>query len=184
MKNAELNFTDPSELRRMAEEKVKNQSDIPEIPEATPDIRKLLHELHVHQIELEMQNEELKQAYEIMEAALKKYTLLYDFAPAGYLTLDSDCSICDLNFTAAEMLGDKRFALLNSNFRLFITDESKQEFDTFFSKITSGQGKDSCEVTLGFENKKLCKVYIEGVVTGDDQKCLLAVIDTSFFKQL
>ncbi len=61
----------------------------------------------MHQIELEMQNDELRQANETAEAALKKYTMLYDFAPMGYFTLDSDGSICDLNFTGAELLGDK-----------------------------------------------------------------------------
>ena len=79
------------------------------------DTRKLLHELQVHQIELEMQNEELRQANEIAEEALKNYTMLYDFAPMGYFTLDSDGSICELNFTGAEILGDKRFSLINSN---------------------------------------------------------------------
>ena len=69
------------------------------------DFKKLLHELQVHQIELEMQNEELIKANETAETALRKYTMLYDFAPMGYFTLEEDGTICDLNFTAAEMLG-------------------------------------------------------------------------------
>ena len=92
---------------------------------------KLLHELQVHQIELEMQNEELIQANETAETALKKYTMLYDFAPMGYFTLDPDGTICELNFTGAEMLGDKRFSLVNSNFKLFISEDSRPVFDVF-----------------------------------------------------
>ena len=102
-------------------------------------IKKLIHELQVHQIELEMQNEELLQAYQTAEVALKKYTMLYDFAPMGYFTLDQECSICDLNFTGAEMLGEKRFSLINTNFRIFVADDSKLVFDQFFNKVMTGE---------------------------------------------
>jgi PAS domain-containing protein len=146
-------------------------------------VKKLLHELQVHQIELEMQNDELKQAYETAETALKKYTMMYDFAPMGYFTLDSDGSICDLNFTAAEMLDDKRFSLVNKNFKLFISEESQTAFNKFFNKVYIGKSKESCEVMLGYDKKPLCLVYIEGIVTGDDQKCLLSVVDLSVFKK-
>ncbi|MCK7537181.1 MAG: hypothetical protein MZV63_42555 [Marinilabiliales bacterium] len=94
-----------------AEEKLKRKrKKIPsEIQEA--DAKKLLHELQVHQIELEMQNEELRQANATAEEALRRYTMLYDFAPMGYFILDSDGSITDLNFTGAEILREKRFSL-------------------------------------------------------------------------
>lgn len=95
MINDEIDYTDAQMLRRKAEEKLKQKQDIAESPEMDVDAKKILHELQVHQIELEMQNEELRQAYETSEAALKKYTMLYDFAPMGYLTLDADGSICD-----------------------------------------------------------------------------------------
>jgi PAS domain S-box-containing protein len=137
----------------------------------------------VHQIELEMQNDELKQAYETAETALKKYTMLYDFAPMGYFTLDSDGSICDLNFTAAEMLGDKRFSLVNKNFKLFISEDSQTVFNKFFSKVYTGKSKESCEVMLAYDKNPLCLVYMEGIVTGDDHKCLLSVVDISSFRQ-
>ena len=75
-----------------------------------------------------MQNEELREANETAETALKKYTMLYDFAPMGYFTLDNDGSISELNFTGAEMLGDKRFSLVNSNFKLFISEDSQHCF--------------------------------------------------------
>jgi PAS domain S-box-containing protein len=147
------------------------------------DSIKLLHELQVHQIELEMQNEELIKANETAETALKKYTMLYDFAPMGYFTLDPNGNIYELNFTGAEMLGDKRFSLVNTNFRLFISKESQTVFDKFFSKIYSKNGKESCEVKLGYDGNSLSTVYMEGVVTGDDRNCLLSVVDISGFKK-
>ena len=62
------------------------------------DVKKLLHELQVHQIELEMQNEELRKANETAETALKKYTMLYDFAPMGYFTLEELTAVSGTEF--------------------------------------------------------------------------------------
>jgi PAS domain-containing protein len=150
--------------------------------EVEVDSKKLLHELQVHQIELEMQNEELRQAYETAETALKKYTMLYDLAPMGYFTLDNNANISELNFTGADILGDKRFSLVNSNLKLFITQDSLPVFNDFFKKVYTCHGKESCKVTIGSDNGSIRKVYMEGIVTDDDQKCLLSVIDISDFK--
>ena len=109
--------------------------------------------------------------------------MLYDFAPLGYFTLEKDGSISELNFTGAEILGDKRFSLVDSNFKLFISESSQSVFDKFFSKVFTGNIKESCEVMLGYEGKPLCSVYMEGVVVGDDRKCLLSVVNTSAFKK-
>jgi hypothetical protein len=130
-----------------------------------------------------MQNEELRQANETAETALKKYTMLYDFAPMGYFTLNSDGSICELNFTGADMLGEKRFSLVNSNFKLFVSEDSQSVFNNFFSKVYASNVKESCEVMLGYSNNPLCLVYMEGIVTGDDRKCLLSVVNISGFKK-
>jgi len=181
MQNEEQDFTDAQFLRQKAEQKLKEEQKTPTF--VNVDSSRLMHELQVHQIELEMQNEELRQAYETAEAALKKYTMLYDLAPMGYFTLDNNGSICELNFTGADLLGDKRFRLVNSNFKLFVSEESRTEFNDFFKKVYASHAKESCEVMLGYENKPLCQVYMEGIVTDDDQKCLLSVIDISAFKK-
>jgi len=175
-------FTDAAMLRKKAEELLKSKQKKAEQSVLETDPKKLMHELQVHQIELEMQNDELRQANETAEAALKKYTMLYDFAPMGYFTLDRDGGICDLNFTGAELLGDKRFSLINSNFKLFISKESQKVFNDFFSKVYSGPSKESCNIRLGYDGKPLSYVYIEGIVTGDDRKCLLSVVDISEIK--
>ena len=181
MTNSDRNFINPEMLRKKAEEKLRNKQNKADKPVIETDVKKLMHELQVHQIELEMQNEELHQAYETAETALKKYTMLYDFAPMGCFTLENDGSICDLNFTGAEILGDKRFSLVNSNFKLFISKDSQPVFNDFFSKVYASNTKESCKVNLGYDNKPLCRVYMEGIVTGDEQKCLLSVVDISGF---
>jgi hypothetical protein len=183
MNKEKRNFTDDQMLRRNAEELLKKKQDKMDRLIIETDSVKLLHELQVHQIELEMQNEELIHANETAETALKKYTMLYDFAPMGYFTLDPDANICELNFTGSEILGDKRFGLVNTNFKLFIAEDSRTAFDKFFNKIYSKKGKESCEVKLGYDASTLCTVYMEGVVTGDDRNCLLSVVDITGFRK-
>ena len=179
MSDEEIDFTDAAMLRRIAEELLKKKQKETRTQETDTDVKRLLHELQVHQIELEMQNEELRESNESTELALKKYTMLYDLAPMGYFTLDQKGNICELNFTGAEMLGERRFSLINTNFKLFIAEESKMTFNEFFSNVFSGNYKESCEIMLGFNNKTLNKVYVEGVVTGDDKNCLLSIVDIS-----
>ncbi|MCB9037859.1 MAG: hypothetical protein H6557_14685 [Lewinellaceae bacterium] len=183
MIDEDLDYTDGQVLRSRAEEKLKEEHEEMNEQVKETDLKKLLHELQVHQIELEMQNEALQQAYEAAEAALKKYTILYDLAPMGYLTLDGEGSICELNFTAAEMLGEKRYSLINSNFKLFISKNSLPVFNDFFRKVYTSNSKESCEVVLGYNEKLLCPVYMEGVVTDKERECLLSLVDVSGFKK-
>jgi PAS domain-containing protein len=183
MNKEKQNLTDDQLLRRSAEEQLKKQQRKNDIPVVETDAVKLLHELQVHQIELEMQNEELRQANETAETALKKYTMLYDFAPMGYFTLGSDGTVLDLNFTGAELLREKRFSLINTNFKLFVSEESKPLFNKFFSKVFTSESKESCEIMLGYDTKPLCMVYMEGIVTGPEKNCLLSVVDISSFKK-
>jgi len=181
MNNDEFDFTDPGALREKAEELLKQNLVKTNKPLQENDVKKLLHELQVHQIELEMQNEELRQAYETAETALKKYTTLYDLSPMGYLTLESNGTIAELNFTAADMLGERRFSLVGSNFSLFIAEESRPAFNNFISKVFTSHAKESCTVLIGRELTPLVKVYMEGIVSGDDNNCFLSVVDTSNF---
>lgn len=181
MNSEEMDLTDANMLRSKAEEQLKAKQQKDRIPEGDAELRKLFHELQVHQIELEMQNEELRQAYATAETALKKYTILFDLSPMGYFTLDSEGAIIDLNFTGAKMLGERRFSLINSNFKLFVSEDSLHVFNNFFQKVYTSYTKESCEVLLSRNNKPLCTVYMEGVVTGDDQKYLLSVVDISRF---
>jgi PAS domain-containing protein len=171
-------------LRKKAEEKLIAIEEKERIYREETDLKKILHELQVHQIELEMQNDELRFAYTAAETALKNYTMLFDLSPMGYFTLDPEGRICELNFTGAEMLKERRFSLIKSNFKLYVSEDSKVVFNNFFRRIYAGNAKESCEVTLGYGSKFLCKVYMEGVVTEDDQKCLLSVVDLSKFMLL
>ena len=182
MSSKEPKFTDAQLLRAKAEKQLEQKSNKTVRPVKEADVKKLLHELQVHQIELEMQNEELRHANETAETALRKYTMLYDFAPTGYFTVKSDGSISDLNFTGAEMLGEKRFTLENTNLKFFISEESRLEFDKFLTKVFSNKAKESCFINFSQNNNNIRSVYIEGIVIADERKCLLSVVDTAAFK--
>ncbi|MEJ2224657.1 MAG: PAS domain S-box protein [Syntrophobacterales bacterium] len=123
-KNSSPDFTD---LRRQAEERLKKKATHPE--ELTPvEAARLIHELQVHQIELELQNEELRQAQVQLAESRDKYTDLYDFAPVGYLTLGKAGKILEANLTAATMLGLERSKLLGLFFPHFLVDTDRRVF--------------------------------------------------------
>lgn len=180
----EQDFTDSRAMRLKAEQILKDtQREIEKQLIMETDLKKLLHELQVHQIELEMQNEELMKANERAEDALKRYTMLYDLAPMGYLTLDHNGAIQELNFTAAELLGVRRFSLLNSNFKLFVSDNTREGFNEFLSRVFSSKAKESCEVLLGNDDEDFHQVYIEGIAISDENQCLLSILDISAFRE-
>jgi len=96
----------------------------------------LLHELQVHQIELELQNAELARAYVEAQELQKKYLDLYDFAPVGYFTLSTKGEIQELNLSAASMLESTRDALIGRHLRDFISQESLQAFIDFLDRAS------------------------------------------------
>ena len=99
-----------SELRQRAEaalaEKAGSASDVSLL--SPEDVKELIHELQVHQIELEMQNEELRRAQVALEESRDRYVDLYDYAPVGYFTLDKNALILEANLSGADLLGIER----------------------------------------------------------------------------
>ncbi len=96
---------------------------------------RLVHELQVHQIELEMQNEELRQAQIDLELSAERYADLYDFAPVGYLSVAIDGKIIRANLTAAAMVGWERRELVGNPFHRFIAVEHLDRFHTLRRRL-------------------------------------------------
>ena len=108
-----------SPLRKRAEEFLKKYPDA--IKEITSvDVKKLVEDLHIHQIELEIQNEELRMAQLELEDSRDKYSDLYDFSPVGYVTISEKGSILQANLSCAAMLGVERSSLIGKPFSRFV----------------------------------------------------------------
>lgn len=167
------------ELRQRAEEKLKRQTAKSEEVKSAVDVQRLIHELQVHQIELELQNEELQEARAEMEAALERYTDLYDFAPSGYLTLERDSTISLSNLNAAQLLGAERTRLVGKRFGLFVSVADRPTFNNFFAQVFASQARQSCEVALVREDQPPRTVTIEGICSPDGRTCRAVVTDIS-----
>jgi PAS domain S-box-containing protein len=182
MKNETKKVTKTASFRQQAEAlfKVRNAEKPVSLTES--ETIKLLHELDVYQIELEMQNEELQTAVENAEINAEKYANLYDFAPSGYFTLNSDSEICELNFNGAKMLGKERSKLIHSNFKLFVALDTRKLFADFLDKVSETKTKQTCEVRFVIKDEPSIFVYIEGVLADNENNYLLTVVDVSELK--
>ena len=111
-------------------------------------LHELTHELRVYQIELEMQNEELRRAHAAMEESRDRYVDLYEFAPVGYLTLTREGMIDKINLTGATLLGVERKKLLNRRFASFISPEDSSRWYAHLAKTLEHRTVQSCELVL------------------------------------
>jgi PAS domain S-box-containing protein len=169
--------TDAAELRRLAEERLKAQASDRQPPLAEHETQRLIHELQVHQIELELQNAELRQARDEVENLLEQYTDLYDFAPVGYFTLDRSGIIRAANLSGARLLGVERARLLGRNFGLFVPMEARPQFRACQDRVFGGQGKVTCEVPLASGVAAARFLQLEAVAEVSGNACRVAVID-------
>jgi PAS domain S-box-containing protein len=150
-------------------------------PAMIPDegIQQLVHELHVRQIELEMQNEELRGAQEELEESRSKYSYLYDFAPIGYFTFDQHGMIREINLTGAEQLGYKRSRLVGRPFAAYLQAGQKQAFYSHLKRVFELREKQSCEVTIRRKDGSQFDARLESRTSDRDgnTQCLTAVMD-------
>ena len=177
MKKKSNPSTDFTELRRLAEAKYDQSQPQEDPPFNEVDLHRLVHELQVHQIELEMQNEELQQARTEVEAWLERFTDLYEFAPVGYFTLGRDGLVSQVNLSGARLLGVERARLVGRRFGLFIADGDLLAFNTFLERVFENHVKQTCEVMLRKEGNENCWVQIEAIAVEDGQECRAMAMD-------
>ncbi len=189
-------------LRTKAEEHIRSQErKMPKLAVSHEEMQRLIHELAVHQIELEMQQEELLQSREELEEGLERFTELYDFAPLGYLMLARDGTILQVNLTGTKLLGVERSLLVGDRFERFVATEDIPDFNALLERAFSGIGHVSCEVMLQSDDiaqppvdghtllpnngaRPQRTVRIDAVVSADGQECRAAVSDISVQKQI
>jgi PAS domain S-box-containing protein len=174
---------DAAERRRRAEERLRERHPQPGADLSDADTQRLVHELQVHQIELEMQNDELQHARETLEAALEKYGDLYDFAPVGYLTLDPKGTIQEANLAAASLLGIERGRLVKRRFASCVLPAELPAFNAFLARVFESKAREFCEVTLPREGKPAVALQIEAAVAASGRECRVVLEDITEHKR-
>ena len=174
-------------LRRKAEELLdKPSGELDDIP--VSELKALVHELHVHQVELEIQNEEMRQVQEDLARARDRYASLFDNAPVGYLIIDDAGIIHQSNRTFAEMMGRSVFDLHQEPFSSFIVPEDRDVFLSRFNAFFKSPGGKRMEVRVegrrGFFHTRLeGRMNPSLIPTGGDsrreKRLLLTVSDIS-----
>jgi PAS domain S-box-containing protein len=169
------------ELRRIAEARLRKGSRGRAAKKddkmSALDSQRLIHELQVYQVELEMQNAELQEARDRMESLLEKYTDLYDFSPAGYFTLGADGHIQLVNLTGARLAGRERSRLVGQSFAELVSSELRPAFAVFLKQVFANDAKGTAEFTLVRRGQPLRSVSIEAQRSPSGRECSAVVVD-------
>ena len=174
------------QLRKKAEVQLEDETCVLPPTFAAEYAKKLIHELRVHQVELEMQNAELRSAEAEIEESRSRYVDLYDFAPCGYLTLNKQGQIVDLNLTAAMQLGIERGRLINTHFQNFILQPDKKEFFSHLSAVFEKRERQISEVRLSPKNGEQLHARLESIHMEQEEGaglCRMNVSDVTFRKK-
>lgn len=171
------------ELRSVAEERLREKTN--ELKRLPEDVDSLIHELEVHQIELEMQNEELKQSQTELEKLHEKYYDLYNYAPVGYFTLNATSAITELNTTGAELLGFDKDHLIKTLFRWYIAPRYSKTFLNYRKQATETRAKQAFELGLIRKNGIIFYVHVEMMPQFDHETTFkMAVVDITGRKKI
>jgi len=180
MKKGKKSRGHTGDTRRRAEELLRQS---PEEIQSVPgeDVKELIHELQVHQIELEMQNEELRQAQLELEESRSKYFDLYDLAPIGYFTFNRKGLIVEVNLAGADLLGVERMHLIKKRFSQFIARDYQDSFYFHRKLVFEKKTRQSCELKLMKSDGTAVYAYLESIAvedaSGTYQQCRTTVSD-------
>ena len=160
---------DKTTLEKQAQEFIsKNPSAIDKIPPT--DIKQLIEDLQVHQIELEMQNDELRRLQQDLENERDKYSDLYDYSPVSYFTINEKGIILEANLTAAATVGVERGLLIGSPFSDFIVGDDQDIFWVHRKKLFETKTRQTCELRLSPKQGSEFYALMESIVVQEDHK--------------
>lgn len=146
----------------------------------------LLHELQVHQIELEMQNDELKRSQILIEECRDRFVDLYDFSPVGYFTLSAEGTVREVNLTGAALLNVDRKKMLNHRFVLLVAAEDRDLWHRHFKSTKHSGEKQSCELKLKRGEGRFFQAKLESlrVKNNDESSVRIIVSDVTEKNQM
>ena len=165
-------------LRRRAEALMKVRLEDP--PLSAVDVERLLQELQVQQIELELQNEELVMRRGELEAALSRYTDLYDFAPVAYATMTADGTFLQTNLTGARLLGSTRAQLEGMRLAQFVVEDDRRALCDWLDQVFAGSEPQPCQLRLLLANAaegQQLTVQIDAQRNASGSECRAVLID-------
>jgi two-component system, NtrC family, sensor kinase len=173
-------------LRRLAEERSRESGAHLDRTLDEEEVWELIHELQVHQIELEMQNEELRASQEQLAESLARYSDLYDFAPVGYVTSNREGLILEANLTFAGQLDIERGRLINTAFWLYAAAPDRHKLRSHLDQVSNTNERRTCELRLKRRSGAERYVQLDSIqVLNVDgaELCRTAVTDISIRKQ-
>ncbi len=176
-------------LRQRAEDKARHL-DLGDEGTLSPEaVRQLVHELRVHQIELEMQNEELRRTQEVLEASQARYFDLYDLAPVGYITLSEKGLILEANLTAATLLDVPRGALVKQPLTRWVVAEDQDGYYLYRNRLLETGTPQVCELRMLRQEVQVSQFWVRLVsCLGQDEEsgaqvCRVTMSDITERKQ-
>ena len=152
----------PSTIRNEAEKKLKELPDIPSEFEGQNQ-KRLIYELRVHQIELEIQAEELKKSKLALEVSRDNFLDLYDFAPTGIFTISEKGLIVEVNLTGSTLLGVERSRLIKTRFSKYIAEKDVEVWHWYFINVLNQDEKKSCPLMLKRAGGSAFPARLDGV---------------------
>ena len=168
---------DAATLRRQAEEKFAAKAGLPQKPDkplSVEESQAALHELGVHQIELEMQNEELRRAQLELDTARERYFDLYDLAPVGYCTVSEEGLILESNLTMSELLGISKSVIVQSPLSRFIIKEDQDANYLHHKRLFAGDGKQDFDLRMLKTDGTVFWAHMAAVAAWDTEGTLVA----------
>jgi PAS domain S-box-containing protein len=175
-----------AELRSRAEQRVAAQAT-KKAAAAPADPARLLHELEVHQVELEMQNEELYEARAQVEHTLERYKELFDFAPIGYVVLDAEGDVLEVNLESARLVGATRAALQGKRFANFIALAHRKPFADFLVKVLTASDSERLLLEVELPQNEGESLQVRLIASGLDRMAgraaLVAIHDVTARKR-
>jgi PAS domain S-box-containing protein len=175
--------TKQAKTLRQIDEEAQRTTRQPPPGETLPGTAELAHELGVHRIELEMQNEELRESNLALSRSRRKFSDLFDFAPVGYFVLDKQGAILDVNLTGAALLGAEKQHIVGNKFPRHVAQEDQDAYFLYHRKMLEGDAVREMELRLIKKDPGASVVYsmIKGVALrerpSDDVQYRIAVMD-------
>jgi len=153
-------------------------------PEGASATVKLLHELQVHQVELDLQHEQLEQGRDELTHALNRYVERFDFAPVGYFAVDWDGKIIEGNLAGADLFGVEQAALSGRRIDSLVTSQSRLALLAMLKRLSNGGSRETCEAQIDSGGNVSRLFQVVATVSPTDRSLMMVFVETTDHRTL